>query len=78
MLAITTIDSVQFSPELDGSNGFNRAVGNRPQITANTDADAIKVWFARYLDTRTTFDSYRKEAERLLLWSVIELGKPLS
>ena len=78
MPAITTIDSVQFSPELDGSNGFNRAVGNRPQITANTDADAIKVWLARYLDTKTTFDSYRKEAERLLLWSVIELSKPLS
>ncbi|MDP3211602.1 site-specific integrase [Methylotenera sp.] len=76
--AITTIDSVQFPIELDGSNGHNRAIGNRPQITANTDADAIKVWLARYSDTKTTFDSYRKEAERLLLWSVIELGKPLS
>ncbi len=78
MPAITTIDSVQLSAELDGSNGHNRAIGNRPQITANTDADAIKVWLARYLDTKTTFDSYRKEAERLLLWSVLELGKPLS
>lgn len=76
--AIATIDSVQFSSELDGSNGHNRAIGNRPQITANTDADAIKVWLARYLDTKATFDSYRKEAERLLLWSVLELGKPLS
>ena len=75
---ITTIDSLQLSLELDGSNGCNRAMGNRPQITANTDADAIKVWLARYLDTKTTFDSYRKEAERLLLWSVLELGKPLS
>lgn len=76
--AITTIDSVQLSSELDGSNGVNRAIGNRPQIIANTDADAIKVWLARYRDTKTTFDSYRKEAERLLLWSVIDLGKPLS
>lgn len=76
--AIATIDLVKLSPELDGSNGANRAIGNRPQITANTDADAIKVWLARYFDTKTTFDSYRKEAERLLLWSVIELGKPLS
>lgn len=76
--AIATIDFVKLSPELDGSNGANRAIGNRPQITANTDADAIKVWLARYFDTKTTFDSYRKEAERLLLWSVIELGKPLS
>lgn len=76
--AIATIDFVKLSPELDGSDGANRAIGNRPQITANTDADAIKVWLARYFDTKTTFDSYRKEAERLLLWSVIELGKPLS
>lgn len=76
--AIATIDFVKLSPELDGGNGANRAIGNRPQIAANTDADAIKVWLARYFDTKTTFDSYRKEAERLLLWSVIELGKPLS
>ena len=78
MPTITTIDSVRLSPELDGTDGHNRAIGNRPQITANTDADAIKVWLARYLDTKTTFDSYRKEAERLLLWSVMQLEKPLS
>jgi len=75
---IRTIDSVHFPIELDGSNGLNRAIGIRPQITANNDADAIKAWLARFHDTKTTFDSYRKEAERLLLWSVIELGKPLS
>lgn len=75
---VSPIDSIQLTAELDGRNGFNRAIGNHPQITANTDADAIKVWLARYLDTKATFDSYRKEAERLLLWSVIELGKPLS
>ena len=76
--AITTIDHMQPSSLTDGSNGINRAIGNRPQIAANNDLDAIKVWLARYSDTKTTFDSYRKEAERLLLWSVAELGKPLS
>jgi integrase/recombinase XerD len=76
--AIATIDLIKLSPELDGSNGANRAIGNRPQITVNTDTDAIKVWLARYFDTKTTFDNYRKEAERLLLWSVIALGRPLS
>ena len=69
---------MQSPSSIDGSNGINRAIGNRPQITANNDLDAIKVWLARYNDTKTTFDSYRKEAERLLLWSVAELGKPLS
>lgn len=76
--ASTTIHTVQLSSELDGINGYDRAIGNRPQIMANTDSDAIKVWLSRYLDTKPTFDSYRKEAERLLLWSVLELGKPLS
>ena len=51
--AIATIDLVKLSPELDGSNGANRAIGNRPQITVNTDADAIKIWLARYFDTKT-------------------------
>ena len=32
----------------------------------------------RFVDTKTTFDNYRKEAERLLLWSVVQMGKPLS
>lgn len=32
---------------------------------------------ARFLDKKTTFDNYRKEAERLLLWSTIQMGKPL-
>lgn len=75
---LTAIEAARLPPTLDGSAGINRAIGNRPQITANTDTDAIKVWLARFVDTRTTFDSYRKEAERLLLWSVIELEKPLS
>ena len=75
---LTTIDAARLPPTLDGSAGINRAIGNRPQITANTDTDAVKVWLARFVDTRTTFDSYRKEAERLLLWSVMEMDKPLS
>jgi len=78
LLKIVPIEHLSLSSQLDGSLGTNRAVGNRPQIAANNDIEAIKVWLARYLDTKTTFDSYRKEAERLLIWSVSELGKPLS
>lgn len=76
--ALAPIESIYIPSRLDGSDGINRATGNRPQIAANTDAEAIRVWLARFADTKTTFDSYRKEAERLLLWSVLELGKPLS
>lgn len=75
---VAPLELVRLPNDLDGSVGANRAAGVRPQIAADNDIDAIKAWLARFADTRTTFDSYRKEAERLLLWAVTELGKPLS
>jgi integrase len=64
--------------EWDGSCGTNRARGVPRQINADNDIDAIKAWLARFLDKQTTFDAYRKEVERLLLWCTLQLGKPLS
>jgi site-specific recombinase XerD len=58
--------------------GSNRAPATQAQIGAHTDPEAIHAWLARYADTPTTFQNYRKEAERLLLWTLMELGKPLS
>lgn len=75
---IAPIELVRLPEELDGQAGANRAVGSKALIAAQNDVDAIKAWLTRFADTHTTFTSYRKEAERLLLWSVIELGKPLS
>lgn len=72
------IESLKVSVQLDGSQGENRAVGNRPQIAARTDVEALQAWLARFVDTKTTFDNYRKEAERLLLWSTGVKHKPLS
>jgi len=66
----------QFSA-FDGSTGVNRASGPR-QIAANRDVDAIAAWLMQFQASKSTFDSYRKEAERLLLWSVLQLSKPLS
>jgi integrase/recombinase XerD len=63
---------------LDGSSGLNRALSGRAQIAAQNDLDAIRAWLSRFLDTKPTFESYRKEAERLLLWSIVVAGKPLS
>lgn len=76
--ALVPIERMVLPPALDGSAGTNRATGNRPQIAAQNDIDALKAWLARVADTRTTFENYRKEVERLLLWAVAELGKPLS
>ncbi|WP_211455428.1 tyrosine-type recombinase/integrase [Collimonas antrihumi] len=75
---LAPIENVALPTHIDGSNGTNRASGNRPQIAANNDVDAIKAWLARFLDTKTTFDNYRKEAERLLLWSTVSMQKPIS
>ena len=75
---VAPIEHVQFPLTLNGEKGANRAAGNRPQISAQNDIDAVKAWLARFADTQATFSSYRKEVERLLLWSVIEAGKPLS
>ncbi|MGF6903443.1 tyrosine-type recombinase/integrase [Paraburkholderia sp. GAS348] len=72
------IETLTIPPALDGSAGNNRARSGIAQIAARHDLDAIRAWLARFVDTKTTFDNYRKEAERLLLWSVLQMGKPLS
>jgi site-specific recombinase XerD len=77
-LEIVPLERVILPVQIDGSAGRNRASGNRPQIAADNDIDAIKAWLARFLDKQTTFDNYRKEAERLLLWSTRQLGRPFS
>ena len=75
---IAPFEMIRLTPDLDGQRGSNRAIGNRPQISATTDLEALNAWLARYLDSKATFESYRKEAERLVLWSAVELGKPIS
>jgi site-specific recombinase XerD len=72
------LEQLCLPPELDGSLGTNRALGAASQIAAQNDVDAIKAWLARFVATKATFDTYRKESERLLLWSTTELRKPLS
>jgi hypothetical protein len=59
------IEAICLPADLDGSQGTNRAPSGRAQIAADNDVDAIKAWLARYVDTKTTLDNYRKEAERL-------------
>jgi integrase/recombinase XerD len=78
LAALPPFERIALPAGIDGSSGSNRASGNRPQIAARNDIDAVKAWLARFLDKQTTFDNYRKEVERLLLWSTVQLGKPLS
>lgn len=78
LLAPAPFDGFGLPIDLDGSEGRNRAVGKPAQIAATTDLQAIQAWLARFVDTKTTFSNYRKEAERLYLWAAFQLGKPIS
>ena len=71
------LDKLALPDDLDGRNGANRGTGRR-QIGADKDLDAIRAWLSRVASTKNTFENYRKEAERLMLWSIVQLGKPLS
>lgn len=62
--------------EMNGRCGFNS--GHRPTISAANDVDAIEAWLASKKPGSHTVRIYRKEAERFLLWSVLERGKPLA
>jgi integrase len=72
------LELLAVSKDLDGSVGTNRALPQLANIDATQDSAAILRWLDNYTDTPSTFNSYRKEAERLLLWTLTELGQPLS
>jgi site-specific recombinase XerD len=63
--------------EVDGSKGTFRAPRGSCPLTANNDYDAIQAWLALQ-DSTATQRAYRKEAERLILWAILEKGRALS
>jgi hypothetical protein len=75
---LVPIEQLSLPRELDDCHGTNRALGARPQIAAQNDVHAIRAWLARFVDTKATFDTYRKQSEWLLPWSTTELRRPLS
>lgn len=68
------------TPELlNGSQGTNRAPHFiTQQISATHDLQAIQSWLTEFENSPQTLRSYRKESERLLLWSLIEKQKSFS
>jgi integrase len=63
---------------LTGEIGSNRAPIERCRIDAQNDYESILAWLSLWEDGTPTHRAYRKEAERFLLWAVIEKEKPLS
>lgn len=74
---IMPLESFLTPAQLDGSQGDNRGLG-RCRIDAGNDYQAIHAWLAARAANPHTYRAYRREAERLLIWAVIERGRALS
>lgn len=63
--------------DLDGSRGTLRAPAAGASLRARTDYEAVAAWLELH-ETPATKRAYRKEVERLMLWSIVERGMPMS
>lgn len=74
--AIVPLERLMLPGDLSGGMGSNRAYGTT--LAAPDDLAAINAWLSSLGPRPATVRSYRKEAERFLLWMLFERGKPLS
>jgi site-specific recombinase XerD len=63
--------------EVDGSHGQFRAPRAACLLNASNDYEAIQSWLSLH-ESAATQRAYRKEAERLILWAIVERGRALS
>jgi len=63
--------------EVDGSQGTFRAPRQTSTLDANNDYQAVQAWLSLQ-DSAATRRAYRKEAERLILWAIVERKRALS
>ncbi|MDP1573052.1 MAG: tyrosine-type recombinase/integrase [Pseudomonadota bacterium] len=75
--AVVPMDVLIVPKTLAGETGSNRHHG-QPRINAANDHQAIQSWLDTKSGSPNTARAYRKEAERMLLWSILERGKALS
>jgi integrase len=77
VVSIAPLEALRVPAALDGSKGTNRAESRAP-LLFDTDAAAIIAWLDARSGSEHTRRAYRRESERLLLWSLFERKKPLS
>ncbi|WP_158937413.1 phage integrase family protein [Burkholderia sp. S171] len=70
-------ENVRLPHEIDGSCGVFRAPRESCALDANNDYDAVQTWLSLH-ESPSTQRAYRKEAERLILWAIVERGRALS
>lgn len=63
--------------EVDGSRAVFRAPQATCTLSARNDYEAVQTWL-ELQESAATQRAYRKEAERLMLWAILERGKALS
>nr|WP_321943682.1 site-specific integrase [Paraburkholderia tropica] len=70
-------ESISLPHEVDGSAGTFRAPAATCALDATNDYQAVQTWLALH-ESPATQRTYRKEAERLILWAIVERGRALS
>jgi site-specific recombinase XerD len=70
-------EQLRLPHEVDGSRGTFRAPQHTCTLTASNDYAAIQAWLALH-ESASTQRAYRKEAERLILWAIVERNCALS
>jgi integrase len=63
---------------LSGRNGLNRTAQIVGGIEAQDDREAVRAWIAARAGSPYTATQYEREAERFILWCVVERHKALS
>jgi site-specific recombinase XerD len=70
-------EAIRLPYEVDGSEGTFRAPAATCTLDASNDYEAVQTWLALH-ESPATKRTYRKEAERLILWAIVERGRALS
>jgi len=74
---VVPLESFIVPSDLDGRSGSNRYPGS-PRIDAPDDYRAVFAWLATKSGNPNTQRAYQKEAERILLWAILERDKAMS
>ncbi|WP_455777014.1 tyrosine-type recombinase/integrase, partial [Burkholderia stabilis] len=75
--SIVPWEQLKLPHEVDGSAGTFRAPRATSTLDADNDYAAVHAWLSLH-ESAATRRAYRKEAERLILWAIVERGRALS
>jgi len=75
---IETLAEEGMPDALSGAEGHNRGAARQATINAANDVAAVLAWLDAQAESAHTRRAYRTQAERIVLWAIVERGKPLS